>query len=273
MTDAKKPAANTATGKNAEIPATIYAALAYFQSIVPPIAKGDTAGTGNFKYKYGSLPDIMETIKPHMAAAGLGFTQPIETDEDRREVIRTILFHVQDDRTIESTIVLPSIEFKGMNVVQSKGSVITYLRRYSLMSILGIVTDDDDNDAAGTTQPKGATTNAPKTGEKPAPTADSKPWLNPEVDGKPNPKWNEALKYLADGGTIEKVKTKYKIGKNNEERLLNDALAFDDLPFDRQAVDEATVVDESTDDPVDVPNTLFDHGTDEGTEVDNPDHY
>jgi len=198
----------------------------------------------------------MQTIKPHMAAAGLGFTQPIEMLANGGEAIRTIVFHVEDEKTIESQIELPGIEFKGMNLIQSKGSIITYLRRYSLMSILGIVTDDDDTDAQGATTKPAANTNqgaqapnkAAQATQSPGPiqpAAPAKPWLNPLVNGAPNPLWNQALKYLADGGKISDIKTKYRIGKNVEEQLLNESLTFDDLPFDRADVEDAEIASTS----------------------------
>jgi len=251
MEDKKKTTPKGGTNTTAKIPATLYAGLAHFQANVPAIKKANEAGSGNFTYKYGSLPDIMETIKPHMAAAGLGFTQPIILKEGK-EVINTIVFHVEDEDRIESTIELPAIEFKGMNVVQSKGSIITYLRRYSLMSILGIVAEEDDNDGAGETTKKKSTP-AKATTHASHPVAPEKDWINPKVGGKDNPVWTQAVKYLADGGKIDEIKKKYRIGKANEEKLLNDALTFDDLPFDREAAEI-----ESTTNPDEKPNDLFD---------------
>lgn len=253
MAETKKPAAKTATP-----PATLFAALAQFQSQCPAIKKDSEAGT-KFKYKYGSLPHVLDEIKTHMAAAGLGFTQPIVT-VDEKEFIKTILFHVADDKTLESMIELPDFKFDQMNVMQSKGSIITYLRRYALMSILGIVAEEDDNDAQGdgkktakstskaTTQPQG----------QPDTQAAEKPWLNPEIGGKTNVAWTKAVKYLADGGKIGDIKKKYRIGKNNEERLLNESLAYSEPT---QGVDEpANELDAAlgeTPGP-DQPNTLFD---------------
>jgi hypothetical protein len=244
MEDKKKTAAK-GTAKEVELlPANIYAALAQFQSQCPMIKDTTTKVKTKsiFKYKYGSLPHVLEQIKPHMAAAGLGFTQPIELLENGGEAIRTILFHVMDDKTIESQIELPDFKFDQMNVMQSKGSVITYLRRYALMSILGIVAEDDDNDAQGDGKKVSKQSN---TGSAPADKILSgkskvaeKPYLNPE----PKETWLKAVKYLADGGTIDEIKRKYRLGKNNEERLLNEALTFDDLPFDRQAAEEAEIV-------------------------------
>jgi hypothetical protein len=221
----------------------IVTALGKFQQSVPAISKSSEAGQGNFKYKYGSLPHIIEAIKPHLKAADLCFTQPINTREGV-EYIYTILYHTKTGEKVESKIALPQVEFKGMNVVQSKGAIITYLRRYALMSILGLVTDDDDNDAQGETAPKQKAQTSNKAAEL--------PWLNPS----PPEKWNAALKYLADGGKIADIKKKYRIGKNNEEKLLNEAMSFDDLPFDRASVEDAEIL--STD-PDNEPNLDFEN--------------
>lgn len=213
----------------------IVKALGEFQQACPAISKEKTAGTGNFKYKYGSLPMILEVIKPHMKKAGLAFTQPIIT-EGEKEFILTTIYDMKTGETLEGKMELPVIKFQGMNELQSKGSAITYLRRYGIMSILGIVTEEDDNDAQGKTEPK------PKraTNQAPAkPAAPELPWLNPT----PKETWMKAVKFLADGGAIGDIKKKYRIGKNNEEKLLNDALTFDDLPFDRNAADGSEGVD------------------------------
>jgi hypothetical protein len=242
MEDKKKTAAKATVKSEVELlPANIYAALAQFQSKCPMIRKDATTKVkmksgGEYTYKYGSLPHVLEQIKPHMAAAGLGFTQPIELLENGGEAIRTILFHVVDDKTIESQIELPDFQFDKMNFMQSKGSVITYLRRYAIMSVLGIVAEDDDNDAQGDgkkVSKKANTGSAQATTTKPV----EKPYLNPE----PKETWLKAVKYLADGGNIGEIKKKYRLGKNNEERLLNEALTFDDLPFDRQTAEDAEI--------------------------------
>lgn len=208
----------------------IVKALADFQQACPSISKESKAGQGSFSYKYGSLPHIIETIKPHLKKAGLVFTQPISYREGA-QFIYTTVYDVKTGEKIESKMLLPEIEFKGMNAVQSGGAVITYIRRYTLMSILGLVTDDDDTDAQGKTEQRGKGAKGSTEGAAPK---EVKPYLNPKVDGNPNPKWNQAVKYLADGGTIEEIKKKYRVGKANEDRLLEQALTFDDLPFDRK---------------------------------------
>lgn len=213
----------------------IIKALAEFQSLCPPLkkdAKADvtTLKGGKYSYNYGSLPRLIEHIKPHMKKAGLTFTQPISYREGQT-FLYTTLYHVETGEKIESKMLIPEAEFQGMNIFQSMGSGITYIRKYSLKSILGISEDEDDNDAAGEQKPKSKGKPGPKPKDAPTPKPE-KPWLNPEVKGMVNPTWADAVRYLAADGTLDKVKMKYQISKANEEKLKNEALEYDDLPFD-----------------------------------------
>lgn len=118
----------------------LYKALANFQQEVPVIFK-DTSGFG---YKYADLPAIFEVINPLMKKHGLGFTQLVSGT-----VIKTILFHVESCEQIESNTEIPQgVQLKGMNDFQVLGSGITYIKRYALSSMLGLVTDKD-TDASG----------------------------------------------------------------------------------------------------------------------------
>lgn len=113
----------------------IYKAVAAFQQEVPVIHKG----TKGYGYTYADLPAILEVINPLLNKHGLGFTQPITECG-----VHTTLFHIESGETIESCTPIPSgVQLKGMNDFQVLGSAITYIRRYALSSILGIVTDKD----------------------------------------------------------------------------------------------------------------------------------
>jgi len=117
----------------------IYKSLAKFQQEVPVILK-DTSGYG---YKYADLPAIFETINPLLAKNGLGFYQAVN------DTIKTVVFHIESGESIESNTTIPQdVQLKGMNDFQVLGSAITYLKRYALSSILGLVTDKD-TDASG----------------------------------------------------------------------------------------------------------------------------
>jgi len=118
----------------------IYKSLASFQQECQVIHKG----TKGYGYSYADLPSILSVINPLLKKHKLGFTQLLDGTE-----LRTILFHVSSGDTIESCVAIPQgVQLKGMNDFQVFGSAVSYFRRYSLSSILGIVSDKD-LDAAG----------------------------------------------------------------------------------------------------------------------------
>jgi hypothetical protein len=121
----------------------LFKALAAFQQEAPVIHKG----TKGYGYSYADLPTIFEVINPLLKKHGLGFTQLINTNEERHYLV-TVLFHVETGEQIQSSTLIPEVELKGMNTFQSFGSGVTYFRRYALSSALGLVTDKD-TDAAG----------------------------------------------------------------------------------------------------------------------------
>tara|TARA_R110000803_G_scaffold210812_1_gene283859 strand:- start:1740 stop:2294 length:555 start_codon:yes stop_codon:yes gene_type:complete len=119
----------------------LFKALAGFQQEVPAIHQG----TKGYGYTYSDLKTIFKVINPVLKKHELGFTQLIEGTN-----IKTIIFHTESGESIESITEIPQgITLKGMNTYQVNGSGITYYRRYSLSSALGLVTDID-SDADGT---------------------------------------------------------------------------------------------------------------------------
>ena len=121
----------------------LFKALASFQQEVPVVHKA----TQGYGYSYADLPKIFEVINPLLQKHGLGFTQLINTNEERHYLV-TILFHVESGESLESSTLIPYVQLKGMNDFQSFGSGVTYFRRYALSSTLGLVTDKD-TDAGG----------------------------------------------------------------------------------------------------------------------------
>jgi len=142
----------------------LFKALADFQQEVPAIHEA----TKGYGYTYANLTQILSTINPLLKKNGLGFTQLLNGNS-----INTIIFHCESGATIESTVELPDdVVLKGMNKFQVTGSAITYYRRYSLSSILGLVTDVDA-DGAGEQSPKQPT----KTAIQQARPTPAKTWI------------------------------------------------------------------------------------------------
>ena len=118
----------------------LFKALAGFQQEVPAIHQG----TKGYGYTYSDLKTIFKVINPILKKHDLGFTQLIEGTN-----IKTIIFHTESGESLESITDIPQgVTLKGMNIFQVQGASISYYRRYSISSALGLVTDVD-SDATG----------------------------------------------------------------------------------------------------------------------------
>lgn len=155
----------------------IYKSLALFQQECPVVHKG----TSGYGYSYADLPTIFSIINPVLQKYELGFTQLIQDGG-----IETILFHSSGETITSVTPIPENVSLKGMNEYQVLGSAITYIRRYALSSMLGVVTDKD-TDASTPKQIK-------------------KPTLSEGTDA-----FDKALKFVKDGGSISAIEKKYSI--------------------------------------------------------------
>jgi hypothetical protein len=172
-------------------------ALLKFQEFVPAIEKD---ATNPFLHnKYASLPNIIKTIRPALVKAGISFSQgPSGSDS-----LETILMHGASGEWISYQYEMPAVK----NDPQTKGSVITYMKRYALCAALGIAADDDDDGNAGSGQ-----------GQKQQPQTaaqNSLKWLN-----KDTPEYQGAIKKLKEGTTtVEKIKAAYKLNAAMEKEF------------------------------------------------------
>lgn len=193
----------------------LFSALSSFQKKCPVIHKG----TQGYGYSYADLPAIFEVINPILSEFNLGFTQPICGSK-----VKTIVYHIETGETLESETDIPqNVQLKGMNDFQVLGSAITYIRRYALSSMLGIITDKD-NDGAGEQQKK-QTEQPPLT-----PPPPSLPYLNPNTK-----EWVSVLETLKNGYndkngvhqdcTIADVRKKFRISAENQKLLQEQVLS------------------------------------------------
>ena len=89
-----------------------------------------------FKSKYATLSALVATARPILFKNELSVSQLTEGDGG----VTTILMHSSGEY-ISSTLILKAVK----DDPQGKGSAITYARRYAYASILGIVSDEDDD--------------------------------------------------------------------------------------------------------------------------------
>lgn len=176
--------------------------LSEFQKECPVINKG----VQGYGYQFADLPAIFEVINPLLSKHGLGFTQPICGTK-----VKTILFHVESGETLESETDIPQgVSLAKMNEFQVLGSAITYIRRYALSSMLGIITDKD-TDASGEQVKKQPT---------PQPQTAPLPYLNEGTT-----EWSKCVEALKGEYTIIDIKKKYRITKEKEEKLISESLS------------------------------------------------
>lgn len=123
-------------------------ALLAFQTDPPPVHLDAT--NPHFRSKYASLGGVVAAIRPALTKHGLVYTQPPTLTPEGAPALETRLIHAESGEELSSVMPLTA-EKPGP---QAQGSALTYARRYALLSILGLVGDEDDD--ANAAPPSGA---------------------------------------------------------------------------------------------------------------------
>jgi hypothetical protein len=165
----------------------IYTKLAAVKKEIGAISKDET--NPFFKSKYFDINGLLRHTEPLLQKNGLLLLQPIIKGEVYSEII-----DIESGESVTSSIALPNIEDP-----QRIGGCVSYYRRYTLQSLLGLQAEDDDANAAS--QAVKAKT--------------EKPWIN-EGDKI----WTAAL---AKATPLSKVREYYAISKANADKY-EDAL-------------------------------------------------
>lgn len=119
----------------------IAAALAKAQGAMRH-AKKDSANPF-FKSKYADLAAVSEACRAELSSNGIAVVQTPSSTDDGRVQVTTMLVHASGQWIADTVAAKPKDDG-----AQALGSVITYLRRYSLASFAGVAADDDDGEAA-----------------------------------------------------------------------------------------------------------------------------
>jgi ERF superfamily/Exodeoxyribonuclease X-like C-terminal len=124
-------------------------ALVAFHKEAPHIAMDSE--NPHFRSRFASLAGIMETVRPVLAKHGLAVVQEPCALESGMPALRTTLMHISGEST--SSVMPLAVEKPGP---QAQGSALTYARRYSLLAVLGLVADPDDDGNASEGEPSSA---------------------------------------------------------------------------------------------------------------------
>jgi len=102
-----------------------------------------------FKSKYFDINSLLDTVKPVLNNYSIILLQPLITDENGKAAVKTLLMDADGEAKVEYHVPLPETPD-----AQKMGSAITYIRRYSLQSLLALEAEDDDGAmASGTYKP------------------------------------------------------------------------------------------------------------------------
>jgi len=138
-----------------------------------------------YKSKYFDINSLIKQLQPLLKKHKLLLLQPIEED-----CVYSKLICIDGTGAVISALKLPDIADP-----QKLGSCITYYRRYTLASLLGLqAVDDDANVASGVTV--------------------DKKWLNQNT-----PEYSKAIEFIKGGGSVEAIKSKYKVSGKIENEL------------------------------------------------------
>ena len=105
-----------------------------------PVIKFDSVNPF-LKNGYASLGAVIAGGRPVLAKNGLAVTQ-LTFGEDGVVGVETMLTHSSGE-WISDRVSMQVGEERGKSSAQVAGSIVTYLRRYSLASILGVYADED----------------------------------------------------------------------------------------------------------------------------------
>lgn len=140
------PQSPTVSGAVGSFPGKLAAALAKAQGAFVAAEKDREArvegkeGKSGYAYKYATLAAVWEVIRKPLSDNGLAVVQTVGI-RDSTASVRTILAH-ESGEAVETTVTLPL----GDRRPQGYGSIISYARRYGLSSLVGVVTDSEDDE-------------------------------------------------------------------------------------------------------------------------------
>jgi phage terminase large subunit-like protein len=119
----------------------IATALLKAQQGLNPIHKGKKG----YGYTYADLASVLDELTEALNKVGVVIVQSPAKSDKQAACVVTRLIHAESGEEIASEIEVPwSVGNTKMNDAQAYGSAITYAKRYALVSMLGVVTEDDD---------------------------------------------------------------------------------------------------------------------------------
>lgn len=127
--------------------ANVTEALIAVQASLAPLRANAQSHHG----KFANLQGVMSALQPHLDKQKLAIIQKPQSSASGSCTLETILRHAPSGEEISSTITIPT---QRQNDPQAYGAAMTYARRYSLLCLFGMVTEDDNADSSSYTLEK-----------------------------------------------------------------------------------------------------------------------
>ena len=124
-------------------------ALVAFQQAFDKVSLKKDAKNPHLRNQYLSLDNIINTVRPLLADAGLTIVQDLAG-----EYLTTVIYHTSGQFRGSAMPFSPMSGNKGTNALQELGGGITYAKRYALSAALCISVDSDDDGQSAKIQPK-----------------------------------------------------------------------------------------------------------------------
>jgi len=125
--------------KRSETIVKLAAALAKAQADWPAIGKS----ADGYGYRYAPLDKVIAAVRPVLAKNDLSFVQMPGASELLDQIVLTSVLIHSSGEYIEETMTIPVPKVGKANAAQCYGAGLTYARRYSLESMLGIASTED----------------------------------------------------------------------------------------------------------------------------------
>ena len=157
------------------------------------------------KYYFRKAEDILEAVKPFLLEQGVSVT--ITEDiiaTDPVPMLQSTAVISDGENSIKTTAVVGvDLNQKGMQTAQQFGAASSYGKKYALGNLF-LIDDTQDSDATNDHGKKSNVVNKIKQAAKPNITVEQ---------------MKKAKEYIAAGGDIEAIKTKYKLTEVQEKEL------------------------------------------------------
>jgi hypothetical protein len=165
---------------------SIYKKLLEVQKEVGAISKDSK--NPFFKSKYFDINKLIEVVNPVLSDKGIVLLQPIQDNK-----VQSVLVDSESGDSVKSELELPNLTDP-----QKVGSCISYYRRYTLSSLLGLQAEDEDGN-----------------GLKSKPKPKQLPKITPEA-------YQKAIAAISEKKvTLDQIKAKYNLSENQEKELNN----------------------------------------------------